>query len=79
VVGELVEDGAVGVAVADAEPQRIGAGEDVELGHREGGHPVEADRVAEGDDVEPPAAPGTPGGGSDLPAALAKALTDLVG
>ncbi len=55
-VGELVEAGALGMAVAGRDPQRVDPGEDVELGDRQRGHAVQAGGVAQADGVEPAAA-----------------------
>ena len=77
-VGEAVEDGALLRAVADRDPQRADAAEHVELGDRQRVHAVEADRVAQGDQVHPAAAPPPAGGGAELVAALDHLLADLV-
>src|SRR5207237_1789409 len=49
-------------------------GEDVELRHRERRDPVQPHRVAEGDEVEPAAAPVAAGDGAELAAELAHPL-----
>src|SRR5690348_5705447 len=53
VVGELVEGGALGMAIADADADRPDPGEDVELGDDQPGHPVQPRGVAERDEIEP--------------------------
>ncbi len=50
----------------------------VELGDRQRVHPVEADGVAQRDQVHPAAAPAAAGGGAELVAALDHPLADLV-
>src|SRR6476661_7850419 len=64
--------------VANADPQGIDARQHVELGDGECSHRVEPDRVAQRDQVEPAAAPGTARGGAHLTAALAECLAEVV-
>src|SRR5581483_5830643 len=78
VVGELLEHGALGAAVADGHPERLDAGEDVELGEGERRHPVEARRVAQGHQVQPAGPPRAPGRRAPLAAALAKERSEVV-
>src|SRR5690242_7660873 len=78
VVGEGVEDGAFLGAVANRDPQRAEAAEDVELGDRQRVHAVEADRVAQRHQVHPAAAPPPSRRRPELVAALQHLLADLV-
>src|SRR6185312_8066412 len=53
VVWKLLQDRALLGAVADRDPQWADSAEDVELGDRQGIHPVQPHRVAEADQVHP--------------------------
>ena len=77
-VGEALQHGAFLGAVADRHAQRPDAAEDVELGDRQRVHAVEADRVAEGDEVHPAGAAPAAGGRPELVAALDDPLAGLV-
>ena len=74
---ELVGLGAVAQPVAHADRELVEGREDVELRQRERGHPVQAHRVAQRDEVEPAAAALAAGDRAELAAELAQAL--LVG
>src|SRR5262249_15706043 len=77
VVWELIENGSLGVAVADAHPEGVDAAEHVELGHRQRAHAVQADRVGQRDQIEPAGAPRAAGGRSDLAPALPQPLAQV--
>ena len=75
--GELLGLAPVAQPVAHADRQLRERGEDIELRQRQRRHPVQPDRVAKPDEVEPPAAPLPSGDRAVLAAQLAEAL--LVG
>ena len=60
-VGKVRELRALGAAVGRAEAHGVEPGEDVELGDDEPRQRVDAGRVAQRDEVEPPRAPGAAG------------------
>src|SRR5208283_3920710 len=65
--------------VADAYPDRIDPGQNVELGKRERPHPVDASGVTGQHGVEPPDPPGTPGGAAELVAFFAQRIGEIAG
>ena len=77
-VREFGQHSALGRAVANGNADGVDAREHVELGDDDRGEPVEARRVAQGDQVEIAAAALAPGGGAELVPTVAKCLADVV-
>src|ERR687887_438800 len=72
--GKLLGLTPVAKGVARADGELVEGGKDVELRQRERRDAVDADRVAQRDEVEPAAAPVTPGDRPELASGLANAL-----